>query len=315
MNGKLIVRRDDGRLETVPVTDAIRIEGGEYWIRESGDAAVAVNGERVSAKRRLRHLDVITVGTNVNMIFSTTAIELPATKPVKRPVAVPPAAAAAAPPQMTMVFRASEIDVPDLDQGDDDLKNTLLGVPPAAMPAFQAPPPEESPNTLELTRGAVAQVPVFAPESVAPNTMTVPAPPTAPPKFEPPPKVETPLSQLETVVQRIATPPPRMPATGRSITSVEFRGIAGVLMAPRGRSVIGRGTQATIRIDSEGVSKVHAVVVVTPTEVILTDQNSVNGTTVNGSAITQPQKLNDGDRVAFAKVEYRVQFIKGSGVR
>jgi pSer/pThr/pTyr-binding forkhead associated (FHA) protein len=57
------------------------------------------------------------------------------------------------------------------------------------------------------------------------------------------------------------------------------------------------------------------VVVVTPTEVILTDQNSVNGTTVNGTAITQPQKLNDGDRVAFAKVEYRVQFIKGSGVR
>ena len=311
MNGKLIVRRDDGRLETVPVTDAIRIEGGEYWIRESGDAAVAVNGERVSAKRKLRHLDVITVGANVHMIFSTTAIDLPATRPVKRPVAV----SAAAAPQMTMVFRASQIDVPDLDQGDVDPKNTLLGVPPAAMPAFQAPPPEESPNTLELTRGAAAHVPVFAPESLAPNTMTVPTPPTTPAKFEPPPKVEPPLSQLETVVQRIATPPPRMPASGRSITSVEFRGIAGVLMAPRGRSVIGRGTQATIRIDSEGVSKVHAVVVVTPTEVILTDQNSVNGTTVNGNAITQPQKLNDGDRVAFAKVEYRAQFIKGSGVR
>jgi len=285
MSGRLIVRRDDGRLEAIPETDAIRIEGGEYWIQEGRDAAV--NGERVIAKRKLRHLDVISVGSNENMIFSTTAIELPVTRPVKRTVAVPPVAAAA-PPQMTMVFRASEIDVPDLDQGDADPANTMLGVPPAAIPAFQSPPPEESPNTLEIIRGAAPQ----------------------PPKFDP-------LSQMETVVQRTATPTPG-PATAptaRVISSVEFRGVAGMLIAPRGRSVIGRGSQATIRIDSEGVSKVHAVVVVTPTEVIITDQNSVNGTTINGSPISQPQKLNDGDRVAFAKVEYRVQFIRGSGVR
>lgn len=313
MSGKLIARRDDGSLEAVPLMESIRIEGGEYWIREAGGAVLAVNGEHVSAKRKLRHLDVITVGANVNMIFSTAAIELPVSRPVKRAAAMPPAASSAAPPPVTMVFRASEIDVPELDQSDAAPVNTMLGVPPAAIPAFQAS--EATPNTLELVRGAAPQFPVTAQESSPANTMEVQVPPKAPPKFEPAPAGEPPPSELETVIQRIVTPPPRTPALGRAITSVELRGITGVLMAPRGRSVIGRGSQATIRIDSEGVSKVHAVLVVTPIEVILTDQNSVNGTTVNGRAISQPQKLNDGDRVAFAKVDYRVQFIKGSGVR
>ena len=86
-----------------------------------------------------------------------------------------------------------------------------------------------------------------------------------------------------------------------------------MLTIPSGRSVIGRGTRATIRIDSERVSKVHAVVDVTPTEVTLTDQNSVNGTTVNGNSISKPQRLNDGDRVSFGSVEFRVALMRRDG--
>ena len=97
------------------------------------------------------------------------------------------------------------------------------------------------------------------------------------------------------------------------IKGVTFRGVGSVLNAPLGRSVIGRGATATIRIDSEEVSKVHAFLDVTATEVTLTDQKSVNGTAVNGTPTPGPRRLVEGDRVSFATFEFRVEFVRMDG--
>ena len=379
MSGKLVVRRDDGTVETVDLAGLIRIgsaaqsdvrlegegilplhanagfEGGEYWIRDAGNAGVAINGETAVEKRTLRHLDVITVGAGVNVIFSTTAAPLPAQPRSKRPLATTAPATTPPPPRVTVVVNRPEDAgpntilgpgpgvIPTFRPADADVEspNTILGAAPGVAPKFQPftdsdapntvagiavpgltpkfrpadPEPDSSPNTI-FGSAVPGVMPKFDPatqyEAATPNTLFQPANPGAVPKFEATP------SLMETVAPPTVAPPPptvraKVPAAERPITGVTLRGIGGVLKAPVGRSVIGRGATATIRIDSEEVSKVHAFLDVTATEVILTDQKSVNGTAVNGSPTSGPRRLVEGDRVAFATFEFRVEFVRMDG--
>jgi pSer/pThr/pTyr-binding forkhead associated (FHA) protein len=368
MSGKLVVRRDDGTVETVSVTGALRIgsapqsevriegagvlplhanagvEGGEYWIRNAGNAAVAINGEPAVEKRMLRHLDVITVGPGVHVIFSTTAAPLPAQPRSRRPLP-PPAPAVAPTPENTILGVAPGV-MPTFRPGDAgaDSGNTIVGAAiPGVAPKFQ---PFADADPLNTVQGlpAPGRTPKFQPAEPepgsSPNTIFEPASPGAPPKFdslnqntqaatpntivEPAgraaaPKFEATPSLMETVTQPTgAAPTPTVarakpPAVERPIKGATLRGISGVLHAPLGRSVIGRGATATIRIDSEEVSKVHAFLDVTATEVTLIDQKSVNGTTVNGSPTSGPRRLIEGDRVAFATFEFRVEFVRMDG--
>lgn len=361
MSGKLVVRRDDGSVETVAVTGPIRIgsapqsdvriegegilplhanagfEGGEYWIRDAGNAGVAINGERAVEKRTLRHLDVITVGSSVNVIFSTTAAALPGQSLSKRPLPPPPAATP--PPKMTVAFQRSDVPVPSFKPADADEgtagSNTILGPAPGVMPTFQQAdadaentivdqgtpgvtpkfqpqPDSDAPNTMAAAPGIAPKFRAADPEPGSPNTMVEPASRGAAPKFEATP------SLMEAVTQPGAPAPPptvraKPPAANRPITGVTFRGIGSVLNAPLGRSVIGRGATATIRIDSAELSKVHAFLDVTPTEVTVTDQKSVNGTAVNGARTSGPRRLIEGDRVSFATFEFRVEFVRMDG--
>jgi pSer/pThr/pTyr-binding forkhead associated (FHA) protein len=365
MSGKLVVRRDDGTVETVAVAGPIRIgsaaqsdvrlegegilplhanasfEGGEYWIRDAGNAGIAINGEPAVEKRTLRHLDVITVGTGVNVIFSTTAAPLPAQPRPKRPLATGVAATPPQPPRMTVVVKP-EVAAPVLKPAAEasESPNTILGPVPGAAPKFQPFADADAPNTIAgmVAPGVTPKFQPAEPEPDSPNTILGPAVPGAMPKFDPAtlyeaatpntlvqpsnpgamPKFEATPSMIETVTQSKAAPPPptvraKVPAADRPITGVTLRGIGGVLAAPLGRSVIGRGATATIRIDSEEVSKVHAFLDVTATGVTLTDQKSVNGTAVNGSRTSGPRQLVEGDRVAFATFEFRVEFVRMDG--
>lgn len=374
MSGKLVVRRDDGTVETVAVTGAIRIgsspqsdvriegdgvlplhanagfEGGEYWIRGAGNAGVAINGERAAEKRTLRHLDVITVGSGVNVIFSTTAAPLPVQPRSKRPV--PPAVAPPPPPRMTDVFHRPEAPAPNTIVGpapgvmptfrpadaNAEALNTIRGpAVPGAAPKFQPAADSDAPNTI-VGAGAPGLTPKFRPadpEPESPNTIAGAAAPGVMPKFDPVsndveaatpntiveapnrsarPKFEAAPSLMETVPQPGAAAPTTAravaPAADRPIKGVTFRGIDSVLNAALGRSVIGRGATATMRIHSDEVSKVHALLDVTSTEVTLTDQKSVNGTAVNGKPTSGPRRLIEGDRVSFATFEFRVEFVR-----
>lgn len=381
MSGKLLVRRDDGTVETVAVKGPIRIgsapqsdlriesegvlplhanagfEAGEYWIRNAGNAAVAINGEVAVEKRRLRHLDVITVGPGVNVIFSTTAAPLPAQPRSKRTVAPAPATTPPPTTKMTAVFARPDAAAPAFKPAD----NTILGsAPPGAAPKFQPADPEADPANTILGSALPGITPKFRPvesDADAPNTILGPATPGVTPKFRPVdrepntilggtaptamPKFDVPgdsvvtpvpktivepanrgavpkfnaPTPIETVTQPGTSPPAtaRAKASSQPIKGVTLRGIGSVFKAPLGRSVIGRGVTATIRIDSEEVSKVHALLDVTATEVTLTDQKSVNGTAVNGAPATGPRRLNDGDRVSFATFEFRVELVRLDG--
>jgi DNA-binding winged helix-turn-helix (wHTH) protein len=74
------------------------------------------------------------------------------------------------------------------------------------------------------------------------------------------------------------------------------------LMLADGANVIGRGADATIRIDSPGVSRHHARIVVAGREALLEDVESKNGTFLNGSRITSPRGLADGDEIRLGRI-------------
>ncbi|UQA55211.1 GGDEF domain-containing protein [Polyangium aurulentum] len=61
-------------------------------------------------------------------------------------------------------------------------------------------------------------------------------------------------------------------------------------------TVLGRGANATIRLNDDGISRRHARLVHVQNEVVLEDLNSSNGTAVNGDPITQ-RILRDGDKI------------------
>jgi two-component system cell cycle response regulator len=63
-------------------------------------------------------------------------------------------------------------------------------------------------------------------------------------------------------------------------------------------TVLGRGDEAQIRLDDDGVSRTHARIVVVDDALFLEDKGSTNGTFVNGLKITK-ERLKHGDRIAL----------------
>jgi hypothetical protein len=64
-----------------------------------------------------------------------------------------------------------------------------------------------------------------------------------------------------------------------------------------GESIIGRGTQATVKLSDDGISRKHARLLRRGGEVILEDLQSANGTYVNDDQVTGVRLLHDGDKI------------------
>ena len=97
------------------------------------------------------------------------------------------------------------------------------------------------------------------------------------------------------------------------IESVTLSGDQGVFTLTRGSSTVGRAPEATMRIDSREVSRVHAVVHVSEKDVVVEDRGSVNGSSINGTQFTGNRAIEDGDRVSFADFEFRVAIKRTEG--
>lgn len=120
--------------------------------------------------------------------------------------------------------------------------------------------------------------------------------------------------ELDTGIFRIrseaaagATPTP-VPATPPAPPSAGTPSLlVGSVPHPLTQAVtrIGRGTDATLRVDDAGVSRAHAEVLL-GREVLLRDLGSTNGTYVNGVQVRE-QVLHDGDviRLGSTSVTYR----------
>jgi DNA-binding winged helix-turn-helix (wHTH) protein len=75
-----------------------------------------------------------------------------------------------------------------------------------------------------------------------------------------------------------------------------------------GENVIGRDEGAALWIDDSLVSRRHARILVDPTEAVLEDLGSKNGTLLNGRRIDSPTKLADEDLITIgpASILFRV---------
>jgi FHA domain len=309
MSGRLLVRYGDGALQEFPIRSRLKIgssapsdvvvEGDgvlplhataeirnqDCWIAAVGDGRIAVNGQPAE-QRVLRHLDVITLGDRVHVIFSTSSSALPQPGRAKKVAAAPNPAVV---PNVTRMFRREDVAAmftPPPDEPPAQAPKTLVGVPVASLTPPIGPPPS---NTI-----------VGLPPGVTPPSFGAEVAPTmefsaAGASFTP---QETQILEAPVV---------------RRINSVRLTGTAGVFEAALGRSVIGRGSKATVRIDSIEVSRVHAVLIVSPDRVTLEDQKSINGTTVNGERISGERVLAEGDLVSFGTIDLRVDFVRLGG--
>jgi len=79
---------------------------------------------------------------------------------------------------------------------------------------------------------------------------------------------------------------------------------------PHGTTTIGSGEGSRLRLPVSGVSRRHAELTSLGGRTILTDQQSRNGTWVNGHVITSPTELADGDEVQIGQVLLR--FVEGT---
>ncbi len=75
---------------------------------------------------------------------------------------------------------------------------------------------------------------------------------------------------------------------------------------------IGRLAKNTIQLEAAEISRVHAIITRTATGFVVTDQGSMNGTSVNGRKLApkKPAEITDGDRIRLESFELRVSLAK-----
>ena len=95
-----------------------------------------------------------------------------------------------------------------------------------------------------------------------------------------------------------AAPVPLSPSGGRMYVTTADQQIA----VTEGTIIIGRGSDAAIRIDAGGVSRHHARIVVVNGRAAIEDLGSKNGTFVAGARIDGTRSLADGDEIRVGPV-------------
>src|SRR6185369_14243129 len=100
----------------------------------------------------------------------------------------------------------------------------------------------------------------------------------------------------------IATSPSAKPAAGKRARLVVLAGSnVGEMYDLQGISIVGRGREADIRLNGDGVSRQHARITVGADSVELEDLGSTNGVFVNGDRITRCQ-LQPDDKIKLGRV-------------
>jgi two-component system cell cycle response regulator len=74
-------------------------------------------------------------------------------------------------------------------------------------------------------------------------------------------------------------------------------GNVGEMHELKGTQIIGRGREADLRMQGDGISRKHARLRMAAESVVLEDLGSTNGSFVNGERIANPTALADGDKI------------------
>lgn len=123
------------------------------------------------------------------------------------------------------------------------------------------------------------------------------------------------MNEDETLIQRVKGKPGERRRGRAYLTVLSGQAVGRVFRLAVGETSIGRGTTADVRINEDGVSRLHAKIVreLDGTAKIL-DLNSTNGTYVNGRRV-EIESLREGDRVRVgqsATLDFRYEYVTGS---
>lgn len=110
------------------------------------------------------------------------------------------------------------------------------------------------------------------------------------------------LSEIELLKSSIRTDSASVPELARKIVACDGRPPCEFAIGP-GNVSLGSGSDNDIRIDSTFVSRHHAEIISGPTECVLRDLNSTNGTFVNSKRIKR-HALKHGDRILLGKKRF-----------
>jgi hypothetical protein len=100
--------------------------------------------------------------------------------------------------------------------------------------------------------------------------------------------------------------------TGLTVLTEHLRGKPStppiLLLPDRSRPVltVGRGADCDVALSDTTVSRVHAVLMLFGGQWIIHDQQSTNGTRVNGRRVWGSTVVEPGDRVSFGRLTFRL---------
>lgn len=168
----------------------------------------------------------------------------------------------------------------------------------ATFEPFSVPEAPASPSL----RGATNYAPVRPPrESSLPTRITKPA--AQPPQPPQPAQLQTPVGRSSS---SMPVPPP---AAGIPRFFLEIEG----RMHPVDRLpfVLGRGSDADLRLDDKGVSRRHLQLSMQGGAVVASDMGSTNGTLINGAPLRVPVMLANGSLLRMGNI--RIIFHSSTG--
>ncbi len=116
------------------------------------------------------------------------------------------------------------------------------------------------------------------------------------------------LGRIQTSIERLGATP--IPSAGPALSadwSAEFVRIDGgheVTYTVGRRTRVGRAPDCEMHIDSQSVSRHHALLLKGPRDLIIEDLNSTNGVIVNGRKVSR-LLLSDGDVVTIGEIQFR----------
>src|SRR5262245_40115886 len=108
----------------------------------------------------------------------------------------------------------------------------------------------------------------------------------------------TKVSSLVDLQQELST---RSQRNRAYLTVLSGSNLGEMFRVEEGETFIGRGQNATIRLNDDGISRRHARIVQQHGTVVIEDLKSSNGTSVNGVAVANQQlhRLQDGDKISL----------------
>ncbi len=124
------------------------------------------------------------------------------------------------------------------------------------------------------------------------------------------------LGRLQTSIERLGGPPAAAPAGPPDYVAelVRIDCEQPIIFALGRRTRIGRAPGCELQIDSQSVSRNHAMILKSARELIVEDLNSTNGVQVNGRKVTR-HLLTDGDTLTVGEIQFRcvLKFKTGEG--